>query len=189
MATEMGSSQERFASLFNHHYTDVLRYARRRVRPDDAQEIVAETFLIAWRRIDDTPDDPLPWLYRIAALEIANAVRKNTRRLQLLERIQSDLKPVTAEVDSEIVGLREGVGRAFSRLKEDDQEVLRLSAWEGLSPVDAAKVLGCTAATYRVRLHRARRRLEHGMRGESMNSSENAITERLPGPQPKEGAS
>lgn len=185
MAAEMGDAKERFASLFNRHYNDVLTYARRRVRPDEAQEIAAETFLIAWRRFDDVPDAPLPWLYRIASLEIANAVRKQVRWSGLLDRIQRELEIAPSEGDWELFELTTAVAHAFSMLDEGDQEALRLSAWEGLNARDAAKVLGCTAATYRVRLHRARRRLKYGTRGISMKSS--PTTEDFP--QATEGAS
>src|SRR5208283_3365147 len=83
VAEGLGDDRERFAFLFRRHYHDVLSYARRRIGPDAAQEVAAETFLAAWRRFDVLPDPPLPWLYRAASLEIANQTRKQIRRSEL----------------------------------------------------------------------------------------------------------
>ena len=113
MADEAGDASERFSRLFHSHYQDVLTYARRRVRPDDAQEIAAETFLIAWRRFDDLPDTPLPWLYRIASLEIANAARKHARRSRLLEERRQEPAARSLDAGSELLELTEAIARVL----------------------------------------------------------------------------
>jgi DNA-directed RNA polymerase specialized sigma24 family protein len=67
--TDVPEAKARLSALFRQHAVDVRSYASRRVGPDDAQEIVAETFLVAWRRIDDVPDPALPWLYQVAVID------------------------------------------------------------------------------------------------------------------------
>jgi RNA polymerase sigma factor (sigma-70 family) len=150
---------ERFAALFRLHYRDVLSFARRRVGEDAAQEVVAETFLVAWRRLTDVPDPALPWLYQVARYEVAalsrNVAREGRLRLALSHIVAS--QPEDHRIDRAHEVSR--VGRAFLQLNPSDQEILRLAAWEELSSKDGAQVLGCTVAAYRVRLHRARRRL------------------------------
>ena len=162
-AAEAGDRRDRYSCLFRVHYQDVLSYARRRVDVDQAQEVVAEVFLTAWRRFDDVPDPPLPWLYRVAANEIANHTRKRWRETRLLYRLGNEpgLGPTPNHHEGPpLGGLATTVRRALETLRPADQEVLRLAAWEGLSAAAAGQVLGCSAPAFRVRLHRARTRLE-----------------------------
>ena len=154
---------ERLTALFRENSQAVRSFARRRVGPDDAQEIVAETFLVAWRRITDIPDPPLPWLYRVASLEIANHRRRSEKHarveMALIDGLSSRSEPGTADHPSDHT---DAVRVAFSDLSAADQEILRLAAWEQLTSQEGATVLGCSVATYRVRLHRARTRLAKG---------------------------
>jgi RNA polymerase sigma-70 factor (ECF subfamily) len=153
------NDHERFTSIFETHHPRVSAYVRRRVPPSAAPDIVAETFLAAWRRLDQLSDQPLPWLYRAAALEISHR-RRNAQRDELLwERAAAAPWSLDAEDLAEGVVDRDHWARAFSSLPEADREVLRLVAWEDLAPEEAAKVLDCTVIALRVRLHRARRRL------------------------------
>jgi RNA polymerase sigma factor (sigma-70 family) len=167
VATEPGDVRDRFTGLFRQHYPQVLAYARRRVGADLAQEIVAETFLTAWRRFAEVPEPPLPWLYQVAAFEMANQARKRATQSRLVTRLERELGseywPTTAGSD-EMAERAAVVGRAFSALRPADQEALRLAAWEGVSATDAGTVLGCSATAYRVRLHRARARLERAVK-------------------------
>lgn len=148
-----------FGASFEAHHAAILAFALRRV--DDratAEDIVSETFATAWRRRDDVPDPELPWLYAIAARVIANQARGSRRRLRLGARLSSEPRTVGRD-PAEVVGEREGVLAALAALPERQQEVLRLVAWEGLEPREAATVVGCSVAAFRVRLHRARRAL------------------------------
>lgn len=149
----------RFEFLFEAHYADVLAFARRRVDGRAAaDDVVAETFAVAWRRRDVLPDEALPWLYGVARRVIANQRRSDQRRERLGARLA--LEPRASGDDPAVlVGGRERVLAAFARLTEPQREVLRLVAWEDLEPPAAARVLGCSPAAFRVRLHRARREL------------------------------
>ncbi|HEY1833170.1 MAG TPA: RNA polymerase sigma factor [Solirubrobacteraceae bacterium] len=140
--------EESFRALAGHVYA----YALRRADPDVAQDVTAETFLIAWRRRGRLPAEPLPWLYGIARRVLANERRSANRRAALEAHIAA--QPARA-----VSGERHGLLEALARLSERDREVLLLTAWEGLSTQEAARATGCTSAALAVRLHRARRRL------------------------------
>ena len=148
----------RFEGLFRTHADAVRGYALRRTDPDDADDVVAETFLIAWRRLDDVPADATPWLLGVARRVLSNRRRSDRRVVSLSNRLaeRERRKPLAATDDSDLVSTIEA---ALDRLPDKEREALRLLAWEGLSTGEAAVVLGCTRATLAVRAHRARRRL------------------------------
>jgi RNA polymerase sigma-70 factor (ECF subfamily) len=148
----------RFEALFEAHRSAVLAYARRRVDADAAADVVAETFLVAWRRLDAVDDDPLPWLYGVARRVIANQRRSQRRSEALVGRLAENGTPhATSPEGSSATG--DALRSAFAQLGERDREALRLVAWEDLGPEQAARAAGCSRATFAVRLHRARRRL------------------------------
>lgn len=155
----MDGDRERFETLFRTHYGAVVRYAVRRVGMDAAGEIVGETFTVAWRRLDQVPVNALPWLYATARRLVANEVRRRDRALRLGARL-AEQQTVTAADHAEPLTESLRVQAALGTLGERDREVLRLSAWEQLDTAEGAAVLGCSTAAYKVRLHRARRRLE-----------------------------
>lgn len=154
----MGTDRERFEALFSQHYAAVMRYAVRRVGADAASEIVSETFLTAWRRLDAVPENALPWLYGTARRLVANELRRRGRQQRLDERISTHTD-VASPDHADVITDRLRVRAALAGLPERDREALRLAEWERLNTHDAAKVLGCTQAAFKVRLHRARRRL------------------------------
>jgi RNA polymerase sigma factor (sigma-70 family) len=145
------SAEEQFREIYRRHRPAVVAYARRRVSADAVEDVVAETFLVCWRRLDDVPEEPLPWLYAVARRTLANQRRATARQSTHAMRDPSEN---AAPFDGD-----PALGAAFQRLSERDQEVLRLVAWEGLSLREAATVLGCSAVACRVRFHRAKRRL------------------------------
>jgi RNA polymerase sigma-70 factor (ECF subfamily) len=150
----------RFEALFDAHYASILAYAVRRVDAAVAEDVAAETFLVAWRRLDRVPADPLPWLYGVARKAIANQRRGIRRRGNLIARLKQDAPHAVTQWDiADRVAERAGVLAALARLGERDREALRLVAWEGLDNARAARAAGCSTAAFAVRLHRARRRL------------------------------
>jgi RNA polymerase sigma-70 factor (ECF subfamily) len=153
------SPEERFSELFRQNYGLLLAFARRRVDPILAQDIIAETFLKAWRHFDVLPAEPLLWLYSVARGEIANRRRGLIRRQHLLARLRLLSGTAVAPDHAEAVVDTDRFALAFRSLREADREILRLVAWEGLTAAEAAYVLGCSPATFNVRLHRARQRL------------------------------
>lgn len=150
------AAPDRFEQLFRSHHAAVVAYVRRRAAPELVDDIVGETFLVAWRRLDRVPDNPLPWLLTVARNVIATQRRGAARRRSLWLALAGRAgRHQSAEVD-----LTEGrIGAALAQLSAADREALLLIAWDGLTPQEAAQVLGEAPGTFRVRLHRARGRL------------------------------
>jgi RNA polymerase sigma-70 factor, ECF subfamily len=151
---------EQFEEMFRAHYRAVLAYGRRRATEDGVDDIVAETFLVAWRRLEHIPPDALPWLLGVARNVIATRRRGAIRRGALHSRLRH------AAVDTFALPVLPDSGSveaALISLSEKDREALKLTAWEGLSPSQAAAVLGESPGAFRVRLHRARQRLRRAL--------------------------
>jgi RNA polymerase sigma-70 factor, ECF subfamily len=147
--------EERFDQLWRDHAPAVLRYARRHVLPDEVDDVVAETFVVAWRRLDEVPSYGLPWLLGVARNVSANIRRGRRRQEALSDRIASDLdgEPAWPPSDGD-----DAVTAALHGLSDADRELLTLLAWDGLSHAEAAEALGCSRGALKVRLHRARSR-------------------------------
>jgi RNA polymerase sigma factor (sigma-70 family) len=151
-----------FDAFYRHHAGAVLAYLLRRSRSvADAQDALAETFLVAWRRPDQVPAEDAAnlWLYGVARRVLANQRRGDRRRRQLAARLEADTGLRMVPGPSE-AGDASDVLRALARLGDRDREVLRLAAWEGLSHAEIATILGFSENASAVRLHRARRRLK-----------------------------
>ena len=148
----MPAADAELEALWHDWHRHVLAYALRRADPATAEDVVAETFVIAWRRSGDVPDPPLPWLLGVARRVLANMRRSERRRRALAERLRGQPAPdVATEVDGRALA-------ALATLRERDREALLLHAWDGLDHAGAGTVMGCSAATFAVRLHRARER-------------------------------
>ena len=135
----------------------VLGYALRRTDAEEARDVVSETFTVAWRRFDDVPEGEaaLPWLLTTARKVLANHRRAAESRMRAS---LAGPRAGTPDHPEDVVGTATLV-QAFNALEERDREALALVAWDGLTPREAAIVAGCSAATFSVRLHRARKRL------------------------------
>jgi RNA polymerase sigma-70 factor, ECF subfamily len=157
--SDPGARERRFDRIYVDTYAPIRAYARRRCDPDLANDIVAETFLVAWRRLDEVPENALPWLYGVARRTIANARRSSRRADALAERAAASLTTAEARDIAERLGEVELIRRALSALPDVDREAVMLVAWEGLGPADAARAAGCSRPAFAVRLHRARKRL------------------------------
>jgi RNA polymerase sigma-70 factor, ECF subfamily len=154
-------NEEQFRALYDAHYAQVLAFALRRISQPYAQDVVADTFLVAWRRIESIPAQPLPWLYVLARNALANQ-RRTLRRQDQLKAQMEGVMPLSSTIHrdhADGIAEADAVETAIRRLGHRDQEILYLIAWEDLKVADAAKVLGCSVTTAKVRLHRARRRL------------------------------
>ena len=152
MAVDDAQRRARFEGLFNAHAAAVRAYARRRVDPVAADDAVSEVFVIAWRRLDDVPDNALAWLLGCARNVLAHQRRRSLRDLALLDRLAGEPAANAA------FGAERGLAQALAQLSADDRELLLLVAWEGLESAQAAEVLGCSRSALAVRLHRARKR-------------------------------
>ncbi|MCW2780733.1 MAG: Sigma-70, region 4 type 2 [Marmoricola sp.] len=154
---ETVSRDERFLELAHLVGEPLRRYVVRRTSPDHAQDVLAETMLVLWRRLDDVPtDDPLPWSYAVARNCLANSGRSTRRQLRLAQRI-SIVDPPSETGDT--ADEHPEVEAALRCLGELDREVVRLWAWEQLLPREIAEVTGLTANAVSIRLHKAKKRL------------------------------
>ena len=160
----MADDRERFERLYRENFRAVLRFALARIDPERAKDVAAETFLVAWRRLDDVPAEPRLWLLGVARRVIAGQFRSEARRRALALRLQAMHGSTVTEADlSGPLAERDQVLAAFAALGERDREVLRLVTWDGLSAAEAAEVLGVTRLAFAVRLHRARKRLAQAL--------------------------
>lgn len=155
----------RFEALAPILVEPLRRFLARRTDPATADDVLADTLLVCWRRLDELPDDPLPWAYGVARLALANAERGARRQHRLAARVAvvdppraSDPPPSEAEV---------AVGEALAALavsRPKEAELLRLWAWEQLQPAEIAGVLDISANAASIRLHRARQHLREELR-------------------------
>jgi RNA polymerase sigma-70 factor (ECF subfamily) len=123
--------QVRFERLYRQHFRPVLRYALVRLDPERAKDAVAETFLIAWRRLDDVPDEPAPWLFGVARKVVAGQLRADTRRSALTARLDGAIRQRGDDAwpdPADEVARRDAALAALARLGAADRELLRLAA-------------------------------------------------------------
>ncbi|WP_406397285.1 RNA polymerase sigma factor [Streptomyces sp. NBC_00879] len=155
-----------FGELFRRHAADIHRYAARRLGDTSADDITAETFLIAFRKragYDLARPSALPWLYGIEANRIGEQRRSEVRRLRAMARsdLQTNEEPWTDRADSRVTA--ESTHRLFAgalaALPARDRHVLLLVAWADLTYPEVAEALSIPIGTVRSRLNRARRKL------------------------------
>jgi RNA polymerase sigma factor (sigma-70 family) len=166
-----------FSGLFRRHHPAVRRYVARRAWPDAVDDVVAQTFLVAWRRFEDVPADPLPWLLTTAGHCLANHRRSAARGAALLERLRAE--PAARAGDDHRGGeQRAAIVRAFATLSDAERETVMLVEWDGLSPAAAARMLGLNAPQFRTRLYRARRALRRALDTELTSTTQTTPTRR-----------
>lgn len=152
---EDSTREARFNQLYDDHFDAVRRYVWRRA-PLNADDVAAETFLVAWRRLDDVPANALPWLIAVARSTLLNERRRSRRQAAVSGRLAAEPSPPSAG-EADPVG-SDVIEAALAALSERDREVLLLSVWEDLDRAAIADALGCSKTNVSVRLHRARRR-------------------------------
>jgi GDPmannose 4,6-dehydratase len=149
---------EHFDELYRQYAPLITAYVRRRVDRAELDDVVAQVFVVAWRRLADLPAPPADrlWLYGVARRTIADHRRSGLRRLRLEARLIQNSAPQTE--GDELSDITERIDAAIRRLRPPDQEILRLVLGEGLSHAEVAAILGCSANAVELRLRRARSR-------------------------------
>ncbi len=176
-----GERRERFDALFREHVAGIGSYCRwRSLSIADAEDAVAEVFLIAWRRLDDVPTggEARLWLYGAARRVLGNQARASRRRGTLTEKLS--VQPAPVETDDDPLATR--VHEALSALAVGDREILLLAEWEGFTPAEIAAVVHRPPVTVRVRLHRARARFRAAFKAPPAEAAEvprAAVAQRL----------
>jgi RNA polymerase sigma factor (sigma-70 family) len=162
----------RFAELYDRYAPDILRYAARRVGESSADDVVAETFLVAFRRrdrFDPSRGAARPWLYGIASNLIAGYRRSEVKQYRVLARTAAD--PVAPDHHGHTedrvaaAAVTRQLGAALTRLSQGDREVLLLVAWESLTYDEVAQALDIPIGTVRSRLNRARKKVRKALGG------------------------
>ena len=160
MAGDEDQRERRFCRLYEANFRPVQAYAVNRLaRPDDVADVVAEVFMVAWRRLADVPPPPHDrfWLYGTARRVIAKRYRSASRRHNLLGRLAAEHRPRAAEWAED--SARERLLAAIRELKPAHREALLLVHWEQLTYAEAAEALGCSVNAVGIRVHRAKERL------------------------------
>ena len=155
--------EQRFREIYDAVYVDLLRFARRRVHPTHAEDVVGDVMLVAWRRLDDVPTDlsaARAWLFGVAHKTLQNTQRRNDKNDAIAVRLaefrhDSDV----ASSHSELVAHQVDIAAAWVLLSASHQEAIALSVLDGLTAPEAASVLGISSVAFRLRLSRARRTL------------------------------
>ena len=159
--------EERFEALYRENARRVLAYALTRTAPEGAHDAVGSTFLVAWRRLDQVPEDALPWLIGVARHVLADQRRSEARRAALGDRLRSLAIPNSSPIDDlpDSILLRRSIRDALRGLRPQDRDVLILSAWHGFDIARLAVALDCSKPVASLRLHRARRRFANLLQG------------------------
>jgi len=160
------AGEAEFERLYREHVRDIARYVARRVPPSSRDEVVANTFVAAWQKIDSVPEPNLQWLYRIAFFEVSHELRR-LRRVADLPQV-----PPTVEFDSAQLEADDQVRYVLQRLTPSEQELIRLVHWEGQSRQEIAQILGVSANLVNVRLHRIHRRIEKRLEGAHVSATD-----------------
>ena len=170
----------RLTELYAEHAARLYAYARRHGDPSTAEDLVADAFMVALRRLDDVPNDPgeaRAWLIGTVRKLAANRRRRETSRQEHWRAAVHEGWHARADASAEdVVAERDACLRSLAALPEADREVVLLVAWEGLRPDQAAAVLGLTPNAFSVRLHRARRRLDQSLRSVTTAAATTAAT-------------
>jgi RNA polymerase sigma-70 factor (ECF subfamily) len=146
----------RFESVVADVFDPLQRYLGRRLPADQVDDVLSETLLVMWRRLDDIPRGaPLPWCYSVARQTLANHRRATRRRMALTDKLRAQPRPVH-ESETEDPEL----DAALANLSESDREVIRLWAWEQLEPREISVVTGLTTNAVSLRLTRAKKKIE-----------------------------
>ncbi|KUL21429.1 RNA polymerase [Actinoplanes awajinensis subsp. mycoplanecinus] len=151
-----------FRTLFEAAYDDLLGFVERRTHQLAAEDIVAEVFLTAWRRLDDVPrdlDQARAWLFTVAHHTLRNRRRSDHRQQAVALRILREPGAADSIAEPADVASRIDLNRAWEQLNHDDQQVIALTVLDGLTGPQAATVLGISSTAFSLRLLRARRRL------------------------------
>ncbi|GII64734.1 hypothetical protein Skr01_48190 [Sphaerisporangium krabiense] len=161
----MAEEPARFESVYRATYGQITAYAARRCdSPQDAADVVAETFAIAWRRIAEVPEGEQAtlWLYGVARKVLANHYRGEVRRQARSVELDAEMADLYEAAPDSGVELT-AIAQIFRTLPDADRELLSLVAWEGLDRQQIATVLGLSRNAVRIRLHRARRRFARAL--------------------------
>ena len=160
-------ASDRASRIVTQEAPALLAYFKRRVsEPEDAADLVAQTLLIVWKRVDALPDDSTEarmWLFGIARLTYRQHLRGRRRHVALADALRENLSRHATDVIDAVDGRHLDLRAALATLPEIDREIVRLVHWDGFTLEQVAAHLGKPAGTIRSRYHRARARLRSAL--------------------------
>lgn len=165
----------RFEELYRGTRADLLRFLVRRSAPEDAADLLAETYLVAWRKLDGIPSGGKArlWIFGVARNLLMKGYERSRAASEMAALLAQELqlnepRPTDNERADDITA-------ALSTLPPSEREIVTLNAWDELAPREIAVVVGLSASAVRIRLHRARRRLRKELEAASARSQTNFV--------------
>lgn len=178
------SDEERFRALYDRHHPAIIAYFVRRIGSQDAADAADDVFAVAWRRLAQVPEEDaaLRWLYGVAHNVLANRRRGERRGNRLLARLANERQPDLLGPEPQVLRNLESqhVVDVLAAMRPDDQELVLLAYWEGLSHTEIGELLGCSKGTVDGRMHRALERMRKAMRRTGHTSSREATRASAP---------
>jgi RNA polymerase sigma-70 factor (ECF subfamily) len=154
-------------AIYAQHFNAVAAFCMRRLPVHAANDAIAETFLVAWRKLDQVPHGPgtLPYLYRVAGNVIAHQRRSFARRGRLRRKLATVAPASVAGPEIQVLdqAANQEVLDALATLSEADREIIQLRTWEELTAPQIAEVLGTSTAAATKRISRALARLKRSL--------------------------
>jgi len=173
------ANQARMDAIYEQHFNAVAAYCMRRLPAHVANDAISETFLVAWRKLDQVPHAPgtLPYLYRIAGNVIAHQRRTFARQGRLRSKLGRIAPDVAAAPDIQVLdyAAHSEVRDALADLSDADREAIRLRAWEELTIPQIAEVLQISTPAAQKRISRALQRLERALRSGGASAAEGGL--------------
>lgn len=176
MSAASSETEDRFAEMYHRTAPDILSYLVRRLPTrEDAADLLADVYLVAWRRWQDVPAPPEDrlWLFGVARRTLLAKRRSEGRRHAAADALRQTLRtPSHENVASELDGQAAAIHDALAQLSPTDRDLVTFTLWDGLTSAEAAHVLGIKDGAARVRLHRARARLRTLLDAKESNTAE-----------------
>jgi len=171
---------ERFEDIVDEVFEPLQRYLYRRMPADSVDDVLSETLMVVWRRLDEVPSDAsLPWCYGVARKVLSNHRRGDQRRLRLVDRLTAEPRPVATDPQ----GIDDGdphLEAALELLSDQERELIHLWAWEQLEPREIALVVDSTPNAISLRLTRAKQKLANSLERQNRPASGHSPDKQVP---------
>jgi RNA polymerase sigma-70 factor (ECF subfamily) len=171
---------ERFEDIVDEVFEPLQRYLYRRMPADSVDDVLSETLMVVWRRLDEVPSDAsLPWCYGVARRVLSNHRRGDQRRLRLVDRLTAEPRSVATDPQ----GIDDGdphLEAALEQLSDQERELIHLWAWEQLEPREIALVIDSTPNAISLRLTRAKQKLANSLERQNRPASGHSPDKQVP---------
>lgn len=171
---------ERFEDIVSEVFEPLQKYLHRRMSADSVDDVLSETLMVVWRRLDEVPlDASLPWCYGVARKVLSNHRRGDQRRLRLVDRLITEPQQYFADPQGADDG-DPGLEAALAQLSAQERELINLWAWEQLEPREIALVVDSTPNAISLRLTRAKQKLANSLERQNRPASGHSPDKQVP---------